>query len=203
MRHGPGACLVGVRRKGPSSFSNGPRSARGRREWSQNVYTVATIFPRSYPEAPKLRSVIHDLEPTVANGNKIVRALRQSTEVGATFIRNDVPTKYEFEDFGGMSVDMFSNEFRALLSWIVSPVPSSICFSNSRMESMLTSRPMLSDPTCVSRCKIYLRMCLLTSRTMRFHDLSLVADRCGYGTIGTSLGLDRGGEMRVTQGDRA
>ena len=103
---------------------------------------------------------------------------------------------------GGMSVDMFSNEFRALLSWIVSPVPS-ICFSNSRMESMLTSRPMLSDPTCVSHCQIYLGMCLLTSRTMYFHDLSLVADRCGSGTMGASLGLDCGGGMRVTQGDRA
>jgi len=61
------------------------------------------FFQGVTPETPKLRSVRGDLEPTVTNGDKIVRALRQSTGVGGTFIRNDVPMEYESEDFGGFA----------------------------------------------------------------------------------------------------
>ena len=96
-------------------------------------------------------------------------------------------------------MEMFSNEFRVRLSWIVSPVPSSICFSNSCMESKLVSRPMLSDRP-VSAVAKYLGIYLLTSRAPRFRGLECpVAGRCGDGTTGTSLGpLGRGGGMRRT-----
>ena len=53
---------------------------------------------------------------------------------------------------------MFSNEFRARLSFITSPSPSSICLSKARIESMLTSRPIL-DPKNV-RCYEMLRSAL-------------------------------------------
>ena len=36
-------------------------------------------------------------------------------------------------------MDMFSNEFRVRLSLIMSPLPSLICFSKARIESMLIS----------------------------------------------------------------
>ena len=95
-------------------------------------------------------------------------------------------------------MEMLSNEFRVRLSWIVSPVPSSICFSNSCMESKLVSRPMLSDRP-VSAVAKYLGMCLLTSRATRFRGLeSPVAGRCGDRTTGPSLGpLGRSGMRRV------
>lgn len=38
---------------------------------------------------------------------------------------------------------MFSNEFRVRVRRITSPTPSSIRFSNARMESMLISGPVL------------------------------------------------------------
>jgi len=41
-------------------------------------------------------------------------------------------------------MDMFNNEFRVRLSLIMSPLPSSICFSKARIESMLVSRPILA-----------------------------------------------------------
>jgi hypothetical protein len=44
---------------------------------------------------------------------------------------------------GGTRVNTFNNEFRARLSLTVSPLPSLICFSKARIESMLTSRPIL------------------------------------------------------------
>ena len=56
---------------------------------------------------------------------------------------------------GGTIVDMFNKEFRTLLSLIISPAPASICLSKSRMRSMLISRPMLSDPTRVSRRGVF------------------------------------------------
>ena len=60
---------------------------------------------------------------------------------------------------GGTRVDMFNNEFRVRLSWTTSPAPSLICFSRSRIESTLVSRPMLSDPTCVSYCRMPWHVC--------------------------------------------
>ena len=55
---------------------------------------------------------------------------------------------------GGTIVDVSSEEFRALLSLIISPAPSSIYFSGPRVQSMLISGPILFDPTCVSRRQI-------------------------------------------------
>ena len=43
---------------------------------------------------------------------------------------------------GGTRVDMF-NKFRARLSSIIFPLPSSICFSKAFIEWILVSRPML------------------------------------------------------------
>jgi len=54
---------------------------------------------------------------------------------------------------GGKYVDMFSNEFRARLSLIMSPLPSSICLSKARIESMLFSWPILVS-TLRQYCKI-------------------------------------------------
>lgn len=49
---------------------------------------------------------------------------------------------------GGMRVDMFSNEFRVRLISIMSPLPSSIRFSKARIDSMLTSWPILVPEEC-------------------------------------------------------
>ena len=52
MRHGPEVRLVGVRRRF-SSRSCGTRSARGPRDWFQDVCTVATTFSTCYPRNSK------------------------------------------------------------------------------------------------------------------------------------------------------
>lgn len=49
--------------------------------------------------------------------------------------------------------EILGHEFRARLSPIKSPLPSSICFSKARIESILTSRPILvSKLSGVAKC---------------------------------------------------
>ena len=48
-------------------------------------------------------------------------------------------------------MDMFNSEFRSRLSLIVSPLPSSICFSKVCIASMLVSGLMLMPTQCKSR----------------------------------------------------
>ena len=92
---------------------------------------------------------------------------------------------------GGTIVDMFNKEFRTLLILIISPAPSSICPSKSRMRSMSTSRPMLSDQLVT--CK-YPETRLLTPSTTNLHGLDgFVDDHCGHETARAYLRLDRGG----------
>ena len=48
-------------------------------------------------------------------------------------------------------MDMFNNEFRVRFNSITSPSPSSIRFSKARIESMLTSWPILDHTLCQTR----------------------------------------------------
>ena len=69
--------------------------------------------------------------------------------------RDGIPAEDLPDNSGGIRVVILSSEFRARLSWMTSPRPSSICFSKARMESMLISGPMLDNPTHVR----YREMC--------------------------------------------
>ena len=69
---------------------------------------------------------------------------------------------------GGTRVEMFNNEFRARLSLIMSPSPSSIHFSKAYIELMLVLGPILCL-LCVSAAKGH-RMCSLTSTPTLTHN---------------------------------
>lgn len=62
--------------------------------------------------------------------------------------RATIQAKMDPRISGGTRVDMFNNEFRARLSLIVSPLPSSIRFSNALMDSMFISWPILDRTLC-------------------------------------------------------
>ena len=60
----------------------------------------------------------------------------------------------------------------------MSPVPSSICLSSARIESMLISGPMLVDPT-MSGVAMCVEARLLTSNTVIVRNLEdLATHRC-------------------------
>ena len=124
------------------------------RSGSRTFVPSRPFFQRAISETPKLRSVRSDLDSTTTNEEEIVSALRESIKGGRFVSGVKFQWKMDPRISGGTIVDMFSNEFRALLSSTMSPAPSSICSSKSRMRSMLISRPTLSSPTRVSRRQI-------------------------------------------------
>ena len=77
---------------------------------------------------------------------------------------------------GGTRVDTFSNEFRARLSWMVSPRPSSTFFSKVSIESTLTPGPMLKiQPMSGARKRATTRS--LTSRMAVDYNLKSLGAR--------------------------
>lgn len=104
---------------------------------------------------------------------------------------------------GGTIADTLSNEFRVLLSLVISP--ALLRFTSLDKGYGLCWSSGLSCPTRPALITArYLRMRLLTSRATRFRGLGrLVADYFGRSTAGTYLGPDCGsGLLRGGRGDR-
>ena len=74
----------------------------------------------------------------MADEEEVVRALGEPIEMRVAAQSLVPPREGPEKDFRGARewILMFNNEFRARLSFTMSPFPSSICFSNALIDSM-------------------------------------------------------------------
>lgn len=118
---------------------------------SGTLILLQPLFQSVAPKCPKLRGTRGDLGPMVTNEKEVEPSCSPSkSPTGMTFQRKTSP-----RISGGARADMFSNEFRARLSWMTSPRSFSIYFSKASMELTLISGPIPDGPTYVRYRETY------------------------------------------------